>query len=348
MEEVHNVLITGGAGFIGANVAVYLTRKYPLIKFVILDKLDYCSDKRNLDEVKSLPNFKFVKGDILQENHVLFVLQEEKIDTVMHFAANSSVDLSFGNTFKFVENNVLGTCKLLECCRVWGKIKKFIHVSTDEVYDYPEGEHHPPRSEDDKMLPTNPYAATKLGAEAMCHAFKKSFNLPIIITRSNNIYGPMQFPEKIIPKFISQLLKGKKMTLHGDGSNMRNYLHVKDVTRAFELILFNGEIGEIYNIGSQVEKTNLEVAREILSLYKYYHGWDRLNRVENESSHIEFVEDRNFNDKRYKIMSEKIKNLGWVEEVNWEDGIKETFEWYMLNTNRFKDVDRYLEAHPCK
>jgi UDP-glucose 4,6-dehydratase len=342
-----SVLITGGAGFIGAHVAIFLTKKYQDIKFIVFDKLDYCSDIRNLDEIRHMPNFKFVKGDILQENHVLFLLEEENVDTVMHFAANSSVDLSFGNTFKFVENNVLGTCKLLECCRVWGKINKFIHVSTDEVYDYPDGE-HPPRCEEDKMLPTNPYAATKLGAEAMCHAFKKSFNLPIIITRSNNIYGPMQFPEKIIPKFISQLLKGKKMTLHGDGGNMRNYLHVRDVTSAFDLILMKGEIGEIYNIGSQVEKTNLEVAREILSLYKYFHGWDRLNRNEDESVHIEYVEDRNFNDKRYKITSEKIKNLGWNENVKWEDGVKETFEWYMLNHARFHNIDTYLEAHPCK
>lgn len=343
MYSPKNVLITGSAGFIASNVSVFLTKKYENINFINLDKIDYCSDLSNLDEIKTLPNFKFIRGDICSYDLIQYILDSENIDTIMHFAASSCVDNSFGNSFTFTQNNVMGTHVLLEAAKNYGKISKFIFVSSDEVYDY-SNEDGIPRSEEHKLLPCNPYAASKAAAEMMCNAYIKSFNLPIIITRSNNIYGKFQYPEKIIPKFINQLIRGRKLTLHGNGSNLRNYLHVDDVVRAFDIILFKGKIFETYNIASSVEKSNLEVAKQLVILHL---GNSESITDEQISSYFQFVEDRCFNDLRYKISSDKIKELGWTEQISWEEGINQTFNWYINNQDKYtKNIEIALSAHP--
>jgi dTDP-D-glucose 4,6-dehydratase len=187
------------------------------------------------------------------------------------------------------------------------------------------------------LEPTNPYAATKAGAEFLAKSYHRSFGMPIIITRGNNVYGPHQYPEKLIPKFINQLMRGKAVTLHGDGSNMRNFLFVEDVARAFEIILFKAKVGVIYNIGGTNEKANIDVARQLVALSGFKGA---------ESERMTFVEDRVFNDLRYHINSDRLSLLGWKELVSWEDGVSKTFNWYKQNSARFGDIDNALLAHP--
>lgn len=225
------------SGFIASHVAILLCKKYPQYNIVVFDRLDYCSCLENLDELKDLPNFKFVKGDIATADIVNYAFLENKIDTIMHFAAQTHVDNSFGNSLAFTQSNILGTHVLLECAKSCSSIKRFIHVSTDEVYGEGEDFETDPMSEDHVLEPTNPYAATKAGAEFLVKSYFRSFNLPCLITRGNNVYGPHQFPEKLIPKFTNQLMRGQQLTIHGDGTNTRNFLYVEDVATAFDTIL---------------------------------------------------------------------------------------------------------------
>lgn len=318
-----NILITGCYGFIGSAVTILLVKKYPNINFIGLDKLDYCAHIDNLIEINNSSNFKFIKGDISSLDLVNYVLVKENIDTIMHFAANSHVDASFNNSLDFTMTNVVGTHVLLESSKNHN-IKRFIHVSTDEVYDYLT-EDDMAKNEFDKVEPTNPYAATKCAAEQIVKSYFHSFQLPMIITRGNNVYGPRCYPEKIIPKFINQIIRNIPLTIHGTGNNMRNYLFVEDVARAFEIILFKGVIGEVYNIGGTNEFTNINIANQLI------------NEM-NSDNKINFVKDRNFNDLRYHINSNKLYNLGWKEEVDWETGLKLTIEWYKNNTDRYKNM----------
>jgi len=330
-----NILITGGAGFIASHVVMLLVKKYPQLKIVNFDKLDYCSCIENLDEIKDYPNYKFVKGNICSSDLVNYVLATEEIDTIMHFAAQTHVDNSFGNSFQFTENNIMGTHVMLESAKVAG-IKRFVHVSTDEVY----GEQRMDQdamNEEQVLEPTNPYAATKAGAEFLAKSYHRSFGMPIIITRGNNVYGPHQYPEKLIPKFVNQLMRGQKVTLHGTGANTRNFLYVEDVARAFELILFKAEVGLIYNIGGTNEKTNLEVAKLLITKMGYKAP---------EEDMIQFVADRVFNDLRYHIDSSRLIALGWQEQMSWEDGLQRTVDWYRTNSSRFGNIDTALVAHP--
>jgi len=254
----------------------------------------------------------------------------------MHFAAQTHVDNSFGNSFQFTQNNIMGTHVLLEAAKLAG-IKRFIHVSTDEVY----GEQHAGQDamlEEQVLEPTNPYAATKAGAEFLAKSYHRSFGMPIIITRGNNVYGPHQYPEKLIPKFINQLMRGNKVTVHGTGENNRNFLFVEDVARAFEVILFKGKVGEIYNVGGSNEITVLEVAKILLTEMGY-----------DESQHesmMQFVEDRAFNDFRYHINSDRLCQLGWREQVSWMEGLRLTVNWYKENSSRFGNIETALVAHP--
>ena len=258
-----NILITGGAGFIASHVVILLVKKYPQFKIINFDKLDYCSCIDNLDELKSYPNYKFVKGNICSSELVSYVLEAEKIDTIMHFAAQTHVDNSFGNSFQFTQNNILGTHVLLESAKV-AKISRFIHVSTDEVYGEQRLDQEA-MNEEQVLEPTNPYAATKAGAEFIAKSYHRSFGMPLIITRGNNVYGPHQYPEKLIPKFINQLTRGRQVTLHGTGQNTRNFLFVEDVARAFEVILFKGQVGMVYNIGGTNERQNIEVTQDLIT-----------------------------------------------------------------------------------
>ncbi|KAG8501675.1 hypothetical protein CXB51_004648 [Gossypium anomalum] len=310
-----NILITGAAGFIASHVCNRLIRNYPDYKIVVLDKLDYCSSLKNLDPSRSSPNFKFIKGDIASADLVHFILQTEFIDTIMHFAAQTHVDNSFGNSFEFTKNNIYGTHVLLEACKVTGQIKRFIHVSTDEVYGETDEDAVVGNHEASQLLPTNPYSATKAGAEMLVMAYGRSYGLPVITTRGNNVYGTNQFPEKLIPKFILLAMNGKILPIHGDGSNVRSYLYCEDVAEAFEVILHRGEVGHVlFNLDPE--------------------------------SQIKFVENRPFNDQRYFLDDQKLKSLGWYERTTWEEGLKKTMEWYVGNPDWWGDVSGALLPHP--
>ena len=272
------------------------------------------------------------------------MLRKERIDTVMHFAAQTHVDNSFGNSFTFTESNIMGTHVLLEAAKE-ARVKLFIHVSTDEVYG--EGSSGEASHEGSMLEPTNPYAATKAGAEHLVQAYRRSFGMPTIITRGNNVYGPHQYPEKIIPKFINQLMRGLPLTLHGSGDNTRNYLFVEDVARAFECILHAGKVGEVYNIGGSNEKSNVDVARTLLALMGVVEreGGDAAAA---EAKWLVRVPDRPFNDLRYPLDCTKLAELGWVERMDWPTGLATTVAWYKRFSGnwRLEDVESALVAHP--
>ncbi len=329
-----NILLTGGLGFIGSNVSNYLCDTY---KIIILDKVDVCSNIQNIQS----ENVTFVKGDICNADLVNLLLVNHEIDIILHFAAETHVDKSFGNSLLFTHSNILGTHTLLECARVYGKIKKFIHVSTDEVYG--EISHHSDKTslEIDKLEPTNPYAATKASAELLVQSYMISFNLPCIITRSNNIYGPGQYPEKIIPRFILLLSQDKPCEIHGNGKNKRSYLHVDDVCSAFNVILQKGVIGETYNIGSAIEFENISIWKIIMKTFRKY--YPELLSYENDLHYIRYVGDRNFNDRRYWIDSSKIKELGWRQEkIDFEETLRDLIKWYIERPRYWNSTEQAI------
>ncbi len=312
-----NLLVTGGCGFIGSNFINYYFPKNKIEKLINIDAMYYCADEKNVDEaIRKNSKYFFIKGNLNNSELVDFIIHTHQITHVIHFAAQSHVQNSFEDSIKFSHDNILATHTLLECCRKYGKIVKFIHVSTDEVYGESMisiDETH--KTEHSILCPTNPYAATKAGAELIAQSYNHSYKMPIIITRGNNVYGPNQYPEKLIPLFIKLLKEGKKVTIQGDGSSMRAFLHANDTVRAFECILEKGVIGEIYNIGcdSHMEYSVEEVAKLLIQHIKgtttEYDDW------------IEYIEDRPYNDKRYYISNDKLKQLGWTIEVNFIDGI---------------------------
>jgi len=309
-----NLLITGGCGFIGSNFINYFIDNNNLTKIVNFDAMYYCASLHNIEnKVSRDPRYHFVKGNLCSYDLVSHILEEHSITHVIHFAAQSHVQNSFDDSMQYTQDNIVGTHTLLECCRKYNGIKKFIHVSTDEVY----GESGDVQLDETSILvPTNPYAATKAAAEMLVTSYIKSYNLPIIITRGNNVYGPNQYPEKLIPRFIQQLQNGQHVTIQGDGSAKRSFLHVYDTCRAFELILLKGNIGEIYNIGADVvdsEFTVMEIARLLVKLIK--------NETE-VCNYIKFIPDRPFNDSRYFISNSKLKALGWEIKIPFQDGIK--------------------------
>ncbi|CAN6681893.1 unnamed protein product [Malus baccata var. baccata] len=330
-----NILITGAAGFIGSHVTNRLIKNYPSYKIVALDKIDYCSSFKNLRPCRSSPNFKFVKGDIACADLINHLLIADEIDTIMHFAAQTHVDNSFGNSFEFTNNNVYGTHVLLEACKVTQRVKRFIHVSTDEVYGETDMETNIGNPEASQLLPTNPYSATKAGAEMLVMAYHRSYGLPTITTRSNNVYGPHQYPEKLIPKFSLLAMKGEKLPIHGNGSNVRSYLYCDDVAEAFDVILHKGVIGHVYNIGTKKERSVLNVAEDICKMIGL-----------NSKEAITFVQDRPFNDQRYFLDDQKLKRLGWDVRTSWEEGLKLTTEWYTKHADWWGDVSAALHPHP--
>ena len=314
-----NLLVTGGCGFIGSNFINYMLDTYNDITIVNVDKLDYCSDINN---VYHKERYKLVVTDINNSYNLNNILESHNIDSVVHFAAQSHVDNSFGNSIQFTRDNVMGTHTLLECCRVYGKIEKFVHISTDEVYGEVDTEHKG-CNEKSLLNPTNPYAATKAAAEFLVRSYYHSFKLPVVITRGNNVYGPRQFPEKLIPRFISNLLIGKKCPIHGEGKTRRNFIYVDDVSKAVDTILRKGEINEIYNIGSDDEFSVLEVLKTLL---------EEMGIKEPIEEVCEYVEDRAFNDFRYCIDSSKLELLGWKKTVSFKEGINKTILWYKQNS----------------
>ena len=313
-----NLLITGGCGFIGSNFINYFYYKDNNINIINLDAMYYCADENNiLEDIRNSNRYHLIKGNLCSIDLLNHLLSNFNIDTVIHFAAQSHVQNSFDDSLKYTNDNILGTHTLLESCKIYGKIKKFIHISTDEVYgESLLSEDEEKKNEQSILCPTNPYAATKAGAELIANSYRYSFKMPIIITRGNNVYGPNQYPEKLIPRFIELLKNNKKVTIQGDGSNVRAFLHCLDVAKALELILENGKIGEIYNIGSDEDQeyTVLEIAKILIKLIKNDDDYNK---------YIEYIEDRPFNDKRYYISNEKVKLLGWSIEKNFIQGLEE-------------------------
>lgn len=319
---IKNVLITGGYGFIASNFLIYLVNKYKDINFYNYDCLLYCASIKNIEEIENEPNFKTTTNKLQNKDFLLSYLVDNKIDCVMHFAAQSHVEYSFNNSLDYTNDNIYGTHILLECCRIYGKIVKFIHMSTDEVYGESMLNDDIKKDENSILCPTNPYAATKAAAEMLCVSYYKSFNIPIIIIRSNNIYGNKQYIDKVVPRFIIQLLKNEKCTIQGDGSCVRSFLHIDDLIQCLELIMTEGKIGEIYNIGLGEEISILNLAKKLILL---------ISKSDDYDNYIKYINDRDFNDKRYYISDDKIRLLGWNRKINLEDGLKSTIEYYKNN-----------------
>jgi len=305
------ILVTGGAGFIGSNFVRYLLDTYESVEVVVLDALTYAGSRDNLKGVIGDSRHEFVKGDI-RDRELVFDLIED-VDAVVNFAAESHVDRSIDSARSFVDTNVKGTQTLLEASRK-SDVDRFLQVSTDEVYgEVLSGT----CSEESRLNPRNPYAASKADADLLALSYETTHNLPVLITRTCNNFGPRQHPEKLIPKFIKRAAAGEELPVYGDGSNVREWIYAEDNCRAIDLALREGEIGEIYNIGSGEERTNLEVAEEILGA------------VGGSKEQITFVEDRPGHDQRYALDSEKIRKLGWESEWTFEEGLAKTVESYL-------------------
>ena len=315
------LLVTGCCGFIGSNFVNYYFNENSDVEIVNLDAMYYCASQNNIKEnIRESDRYHLVKGNLCSFDLISNVLEIYNIDTVIHFAAQSHVQNSFDNALQYTSDNVIGTHTLLEACRKYGKIQKFIHISTDEVYgESMLSENEEKKNEDSVLCPTNPYAATKAAAELIAKSYYHSFKMPIIITRGNNVYGPNQYPEKLIPRFIQQLLKGEQVTIQGDGSNVRAFLHVNDVCSALKLILEKGKIGEIYNIGSDDhhEYTVTQIANMLI---------EKITKTTDYDKWISHIEDRPFNDKRYYISNQKVKDLGWTILTDFDNGIDEVIQ----------------------
>lgn len=313
------LLITGGCGFIGSNFINWIWKSQKINRIINLDAMYYSALETNVQEdIRMSPNYTLVKGNLTNMDLVKEVLTAYKPTHVIHFAAQSHVQNSFDDSLQFTQDNIVGTHTLLEACRTYGKIQRFIHVSTDEVYgESMLDEDEARKTEHSVLCPSNPYAATKAGAELIAQAYYHSYKMPIIITRGNNVFGRFQYPEKVIPRFIKLLKEGKKVTIQGDGSCVRAFLHAQDTARAFEVILEKGVLGEIYNIGcdDHMEYSVKEVATILIGMIK--------GKEANCEDWIEYVEDRPFNDARYYISNSKLKNLGWDIQVHFLDGLKE-------------------------
>ena len=311
------LLVTGGLGFIGSNFIEYMLKTYPEIRIINVDKCDYCARIDNVDGY--LPQYTLVLADITDKQIMKEVFRLHEPTHVVHFAAQSFVDLSFEQSFQFTRDNVLGTHVLLETVRKYGKIQKFVHVSTDEVYGEVDG--HVTCDESAALNPMNPYAASKAAAELYVRAYTKCYNLPCLITRGNNVFGPKQYPEKVVPIFINQILNNQPATIHGTGEMRRNFIHVSDVCRAVDVLLQRGQFGETYNIGTKFEYSILEMYNMLVKISGLY-------------NYPEFVPDpRPHNDSRYCIDSSKLNALGWQEDSDFISKLKETFEWYNLHKN---------------
>ena len=309
------LLVTGGAGFIGSCFIRHVLAKHKDYEIINLDKLTYAGNIENLDDIKNDPRYQFVKGDIVDKN--LAMELTSSVDVVVNFAAESHVDRSIEGPEVFIETNVKGTLNLLQAS-LKNKVKRYLQVSTDEVYGTlgKTGYFY----ETTPLAPNSPYSASKASADMLVRAYFETYKMPNLITRCSNNYGPYQYPEKLIPFFITKLLKGEKVPVYGDGLNVRDWLYVYDHCEAIDTVLNKGKEGEVYNIGGHNEKTNMEITRLIL---------DAMGKDE---SSIEYVQDRLGHDRRYAIANDKIQSeLGWEPSIKFEDGIKLTIEWYLNN-----------------
>ena len=317
------ILVTGGAGFIGSCFVRHILNKYSDYKVINLDALTYAGNIENLDDVKDNKNYTFVHGNICDKKLVRDLIAE--VDCVVNFAAESHVDRSITGPEIFIETNVQGTLNLLQSAKELG-VERYLQVSTDEVYGTlgKTGYFY----ETTPLSPNSPYSASKASADMLVRAYHETYNMPVLTTRCSNNYGPYQYPEKLIPFFISQLLKGKKVPVYGDGLNVRDWLYVYDHCAAIDTVLHKGRVGEVYNIGGHNEKTNMEITHLIL------------NAMGKDETSIEYVKDRLGHDRRYAISNDKIQSeLGWEPSLTFEEGIKITIDWYLKNQAWMKSIE---------
>lgn len=342
-----NILVTGGAGFIGTNFVLYMLEKYEDIRIINLDALTYAGNLANLKEVEENPRYVFAHGDIGDAKFVADLLKKYEIEQIVNFAAESHVDRSIEDPGIFARTNVLGTLNLLSCARsAWekdGKYKqgvKFLHVSTDEVYGSLGAEGF--FTEETPLCPHSPYSASKASSDMFVAAWADTYGMPVNITRCSNNYGPYQFPEKLIPLIIHNAVNKKALPVYGDGLNVRDWLYVTDHCRAIDMVLRDGKPGEVYNVGGHNERTNITIVKTIIALVK-----EKVDASVSEDL-ITYVEDRKGHDRRYGIDPEKIgRELGWKPEIAFEDGIRKTVDWYLANVEWLRDVTSgaYMEYY---
>ncbi len=323
---MQNILVTGGAGFIGSNFVRYMLENYDY-KIFNFDKLTYAGNLENLTDIENHSNYKFIKGDICDKDFVEATLKQNKIDTIVNFAAESHVDRSILGSREFVVTNVLGTQVLLDAAKNLG-IEKYLQVSTDEVYgSLPEDKKEVKFTEQTPLTTNSPYSASKASADLLCNAYYHTHKLPILITRCSNNYGPYQFPEKLIPLMIAKALDGEKLPVYGDGKNVRDWLYVEDHCSGIATVLEKGKIGDVYNIGGNNEWYNIDIVKLIL---------EKLGKTEEQ---ISYVKDRPGHDRRYAIDSSKIMNeLGWKPKYQFPEGIEKTIKWYIDNEPWWRKV----------
>ncbi|MCC2706349.1 dTDP-glucose 4,6-dehydratase [Intestinibacter bartlettii] len=320
------IVVTGGAGFIGSNFIYYMLDKYKDYKIICIDKLTYAGNLSTLSEAMKNQNFKFIKADICDIEKIDTVFKEEEPNIVVNFAAESHVDRSISNPEVFLETNIMGTSVLLECCKKYN-VKRYHQISTDEVYgDLPLDRPDLSFTEKSPLRPSSPYSVSKTSADLLVLSYFRTYKLPVTISRCSNNYGPYHFPEKLIPLIIIKALKNEKLPIYGDGKNVRDWIYVKDHCTAIDLILHKGKIGEVYNVGGNSEKSNLEVVKTILNI---------LGKSEKL---IEFVPDRLGHDRRYAINDYKIESeLGFKRDVTFEQGIEKTINWFLHNEKWWKE-----------
>ncbi|MBN6885261.1 dTDP-glucose 4,6-dehydratase [Cytobacillus horneckiae] len=319
-----NLIVTGGAGFIGSNFVRRIIHKYPEYQIVNLDLLTYAGNIHNLDDIKEHPRHTFIEGNITDRELIVTLIKEHKIDAIVNFAAESHVDRSILNPGVFIETNVQGTLALLDAAKEC-QIEKFVQVSTDEVYGSLGKTGY--FTEETPIAPNSPYSASKAGADMLVRAYHETYGMNVNITRCSNNYGPYHFPEKLIPLMITNGLDGEDLPIYGDGENIRDWLHVKDHCSAIDLVLHNGLAGEVYNVGGHNERTNNEIVELIVK---------RLNLPKEK---IKYVEDRLGHDRRYAIDPAKLeRELGWKPEYTFDTGIVETIDWYLANEDWWRPL----------
>ncbi len=321
------IIVTGGAGFIGSNFIFHMLEVYPEYRIICLDKLTYAGNLSTLEKVKDNKNFRFVKADICDRQAVYKLFEEENPDIVVNFAAESHVDRSIETPEIFLQTNIIGTAVLMDACRKYG-IKRYHQVSTDEVYgDLPLDRPDLFFTENTPLHTSSPYSSSKASADLLVLSYYRTFGLPVTISRCSNNYGPYHFPEKLIPLMVINALANKPLPVYGEGLNVRDWLYVEDHCRAIDLIIHNGRVGEVYNVGGHNEMSNIDIVKIICKT---------LGKPE---SLITYVSDRKGHDLRYAIDPEKIHNeLGWLPETKFADGIQKTIKWYLENENWWKPI----------
>lgn len=322
-----NIVVTGGAGFIGSNFIFHLLKKYPDYRVICVDKLTYAGNLSTLAPIINSPNFKFYKLDICDRENIYKMFEEEHPDVIVNFAAESHVDRSIEDPSIFLQTNIIGTSVLMDACRKYGNIR-YHQVSTDEVYgDLPLDRPDLFFTEETPIHTSSPYSSSKAGADLLVQAYHRTFNLPTTISRCSNNYGPYQFPEKLIPLMIINCLNDKPLPVYGKGLNVRDWLYVEDHCKAIDLIIHKGRIGEIYNVGGHNEMTNIDIVKLIV------------NKLGKSEDLITYVTDRKGHDLRYAIDPTKISNeLGWLPETKFKDGIEKTIDWYLNNKDWWEPI----------